>query len=58
MARRLTHRCFNRRRAGLEVVEYSIILGLIVASAVTAIGLLGGWVTGAFDGLASLIGAE
>ena len=54
MAQRPMKRYFNRRRAGLEAVEYGVLLGLIVASAVTAIGLLGGWVFGVFNGLASV----
>ncbi len=29
---------------GLEAVEYAVILGLIVAATITAIGLLGIWV--------------
>ena len=42
---------------GLETVEYAIITGLIVAATVTAIGVLGAWVTGQFTTVNTAIGA-
>ena len=43
---------------GLETVEYAIITGLIVAATVTAIGILGAWVTGKFTTVNTALGAE
>ncbi len=42
---------------GLETVEYAIITGLIVAATITAIGLLGAWVTKQFQTVNSSVGA-
>ena len=42
---------------GLETVEYAIITGLIVAATITAIGLLGAWVTGQFNTVNTTVGA-
>jgi len=42
---------------GLETVEYGIIVGLIVAASVSAIGILGTWVKGVYDNLATSVGA-
>jgi len=48
---------FWRDERGLETVEYAIITGLIVAATVTAIGILGVWVTGQFTTVNTAIGA-
>jgi len=42
---------------GLETVEYAIITGLIVAATITAIGLLGAWVTTQFTTVNTTVGA-
>ncbi len=42
---------------GLETVEYAIITGLIVAATITAIGLLGAWVTTQFESVNTTVGA-
>lgn len=42
---------------GLETVEYAIITGLIVAATITAIGILGAWVTGQFTAVNTAVGA-
>ena len=42
---------------GLETVEYAIITGLIVAATITAIGILGNWVTTQFEAINSEVGA-
>ncbi len=42
---------FLAEETGLETVEYAIITGLIVAGAITTIGLIGTWVKGQFDNL-------
>ena len=48
---------FWRDERGLETVEYAIITGLIVAATITAIGILGAWVTGQFTTVNTAIGA-
>ncbi len=48
---------FWRDDQGLETVEYAIITGLIVAATITAIGVLGGWVTTQFETVNENIGA-
>lgn len=42
---------------GLETVEYAIITGLIVAATITAIGILGAWVTTQFESVNTTVGA-
>jgi Flp pilus assembly pilin Flp len=48
---------FLAEETGLETVEYAIITGLIVAGAITAIGIIGGWVKDQFVNLQDEIGA-
>jgi Flp pilus assembly pilin Flp len=48
---------FWKDEKGLETVEYAIITGLIVAATITAIGLLGAWVSGRFDAVNAEVGA-
>ena len=50
-------RKFWNDETGLETVEYAIITGLIVAATITAIGLLGAWVSGQFDAVNTQVGA-
>lgn len=54
MVRLLAKRRAYRRRAGLEAVEYAILLGLIVSVAITTLAVLGNWVAGTFNLLISL----
>jgi len=49
---------FIKDEQGLETVEYAVITGLIVAATITAIGILGGWVTTQFETVNSNVGAE
>jgi len=49
---------FIKDEQGLETVEYAVITGLIVAATITAIGILGGWVTTQFETVNSTVGAE
>jgi pilus assembly protein Flp/PilA len=49
---------FVKDEQGLETVEYAIITGLIVAATITAIGILGGWVTDQFETVNDTVGAE
>lgn len=49
---------FWREDQGLETVEYAIITGLIVAATITAIGVLGGWVTTQFESVNENVGAS
>ena len=53
---RLCKKFWNDER-GLETVEYAIITGLIVAATITAIGILGAWVTDQFTTVNTAIGA-
>ena len=48
---------FIKDEQGLETVEYAIITGLIVAATITAIGILGGWVTEQFEAINTEVGA-
>ena len=48
---------FIKDEKGLETVEYAIITGLIVAATITAIGILGGWVTDQFERVNTEVGA-
>jgi len=50
-----TRRYFNRRRAGLEPVEYAMALGLIVSTTIIVLAILGNWVGGTFVVLLSLV---
>jgi Flp pilus assembly pilin Flp len=49
---------FFKEEDGLETVEYAVILGIVVAATVTAVGVLGGWVTGEFQGFNTSVGAQ
>ncbi len=49
---------FWKDERGLETVEYAIITGLIVAATVTAIGILGVWVSGKFNTVNTALGAQ
>jgi pilus assembly protein Flp/PilA len=40
---------FAREDSGASMVEYAVLVGLITAALITAIGLLGTEITGAFD---------
>jgi pilus assembly protein Flp/PilA len=35
----------SKDESGAALIEYSILIGLITAAAVTAVGVIGGWVT-------------
>jgi len=58
MKRCIGHLRNYRRRAGLETVEYAIILGLIVSAAITAIAILGRWASGVFAAVTSILGGN
>lgn len=46
-----TVRRFREEEDGAAMVEYSILVGIISAAAITAIIAIGGYVTAAFSGL-------
>jgi len=46
-----------RDESGIEVVEYAIITGLIVAAAVVSLGILGIWVSGQFSSISENVDA-
>lgn len=48
-------RRFARDERGLSMVEYSVLAGLIVVGAVTAIGTIGGQVQANLQSLADLL---
>jgi Flp pilus assembly pilin Flp len=48
---------FIKDERGLETVEYAIILGIIVATTITLIITLGGWVHDQFANIVSAINA-
>lgn len=50
-------RAFREEESGAAMVEYSILVGIIAASAVVAIGLIGTWVGTQFSTLCVDIGA-
>jgi len=49
---------FWKDESGLETVEYAIITGLIVAATITAIGILGAWVSAQFTNVNTTVGAQ
>ena len=42
---------------GLEVVEYSILAGLIVAAVIATIAAIGSWVANVFNSVRTALGA-
>jgi Flp pilus assembly pilin Flp len=48
---------FLRDERGLEVVEYSILAGLLVAGIVATIAAIGTWVSGVYSALKAAVGA-
>ncbi len=48
---------FVRDERGLEVVEYSIIVGLVVAGVIATIAAIGAWVAGIFTSVKTAVGA-
>ena len=48
---------FVRDERGLEVVEYSIIVGLVVAGIIATIAAIGVWVAGVYNSVKAAIGA-
>jgi pilus assembly protein Flp/PilA len=51
-------RAFREEESGAAMVEYSILVGIIAASAITAIGLIGTWVGDQFTDLCDDLGAN
>ena len=49
---------FRDDDSGAAMVEYSILVGIIAASAILAILAIGGWVTGRFTGLCAALEAS
>jgi Flp pilus assembly pilin Flp len=47
-----------RRRGGLEVVEYAIIVGLIVAATLTAMTILGSWAGAQYEAAGSALASQ
>lgn len=50
-------RQFRDDENGAAMVEYSILIGIIAAAAITAIIGIGAWVTGQFTGLCTTLNA-
>jgi Flp pilus assembly pilin Flp len=48
---------FVQDERGLEVVEYSILAGLIVAGVIATIAAIGAWVAGIFSSVKTSLGA-
>ena len=48
---------FKRNESGASLIEYSLLIGLITVVAVVAIGAVGIWVNGQWEGLQTSIGA-
>lgn len=48
---------FKRDESGATLIEYSLLIGLITVVAVVAIGAVGFWVNGQWEGLQGAIGA-
>ncbi|WP_395670244.1 Flp family type IVb pilin [Phenylobacterium sp.] len=46
----------GRDQSGAALIEYSILIGLITAVAVVAVGVIGTWVTGRWTGLVANLG--
>ncbi|MBN9550114.1 MAG: Flp family type IVb pilin [Alphaproteobacteria bacterium] len=51
-------RQFRDEENGAAMVEYSILIGIIAAAAITAIIGIGTWVTGQFSGLCSTLNTQ
>jgi len=51
-----TARRFRDDEEGAAMVEYSILIGIIAGAAILAIVAIGGWVSGRFTGLCSVMG--
>jgi Flp pilus assembly pilin Flp len=47
---------FAREERGASLVEYAVLIGLVTALLVTAIGTLSGQIQGAFTAIATVIG--
>jgi pilus assembly protein Flp/PilA len=50
-------RRFITDQAGLEVVEYSILVGLLVAAVIATIAAVGSWVAGVYNSVRATLGA-
>ncbi|WP_296740495.1 Flp family type IVb pilin [Mesorhizobium sp.] len=48
-------RQFRNDESGAAMVEYSILIGIIAGAAILAIVAIGGWVSGRFTGLCSIL---
>ena len=48
-------RRFRDDESGAAMVEYSILIGIIAGAAILAIVAIGGWVSGRFTGLCSIL---
>lgn len=47
---------FAREDNGAAMIEYSILIGLIAATLVTAVGVVSGWVSGRWTNLCTALG--
>lgn len=48
----------GRDEEGAALVEYSVLIGLITVAAIITIGLVGGWVSAAWNALHAHLGAN
>ena len=51
-------RQFRDDENGAAMVEYSILIGIIAGAAILAIVAIGGWVSGRFTGLCSILNGK
>jgi len=47
---------FGKEEDGAALVEYTVLLGILLVAVITTIGLVGGWVSGQWDDLATDLG--
>lgn len=49
---------FTREEDGAALIEYTVLLGIIVATVIVTIGLVGTWIDTRWDQFATDIGAQ
>jgi pilus assembly protein Flp/PilA len=53
-----TYEQFRDDENGAAMVEYSILIGIIAGAAILAIVAIGGWVSGRFTGLCTILNGK
>ncbi len=49
---------FAKEEDGAAMIEYTILIGLIAAAVILAIGVISTWIIGEWEGLATALGAS